>query len=139
MAKAEDYLRLGRNGGKHRNHKTRAGGPVHSPPSRPPLSKAQDNPAWWWPVDHAGRHVSPGTGGAVRRWLLLASLPGAWDEPRSNSEYWGPKLDRNVVRDRDTEKQLRQLGWLVVRGWEHESHETIADRVEAAVTRRSSL
>ncbi len=61
-------------------------------------------------------------------------------EPRSNSTYWRPKLDRNVARDRDTEKQLRKLGWLVVRAWEHEDHDAIADRVETALTiRRTEL
>ena len=59
-------------------------------------------------------------------------------EPRSNSSYWRPKLDRNVARDRETETQLGQLGWLVLRAWEHEDHEAIADRVEAALLSRRS-
>jgi DNA mismatch endonuclease, patch repair protein len=57
-------------------------------------------------------------------------------EPRSNSSYWGPKLDRNVARDRDTEMRLGELGWLVLRAWEHEDHEAIADRVAAALLAR---
>jgi DNA mismatch endonuclease (patch repair protein) len=59
-------------------------------------------------------------------------------EPRSNSAYWGPKLDRNVARDRDTEIQLEQQGWLVLRAWEHEDLGAIADRVEAALLARRS-
>jgi DNA mismatch endonuclease (patch repair protein) len=54
-------------------------------------------------------------------------------EPRSNSDYWGPKLDRNVARDRDTEVQLRARGWTVLRAWEHEDPAVVADRVEAAL------
>lgn len=54
-------------------------------------------------------------------------------EPRSNTAYWGPKLDRNVVRDRDTEAQLRDRGWNVLRAWEHEDPIAVADRVEAVL------
>jgi DNA mismatch endonuclease (patch repair protein) len=56
--------------------------------------------------------------------------------PTSNSSYWGPKLDRNVARDRDTDARLAALGWLVVRAWEHEDPTDIADRVDAAVAAR---
>jgi DNA mismatch endonuclease, patch repair protein len=56
--------------------------------------------------------------------------------PRSNSAYWGPKLDRNAARDRDTDHQLEKRGWSVVRAWEHESPEDVAARVEACVVAR---
>jgi DNA mismatch endonuclease, patch repair protein len=56
--------------------------------------------------------------------------------PRANSSYWGPKLDRNVARDRDTDRQLAALGWTVVRAWEHEQPDLVADRVESAVLAR---
>lgn len=54
-------------------------------------------------------------------------------EPQSNVDYWKPKLDRNVARDRDTEAQLRDRGWTVVRAWEHEDPAAVADRVEGAL------
>ncbi len=54
-------------------------------------------------------------------------------EPGANTAYWGPKLDRNVARDRDTDARLRSRGWMVVRAWEHEDPFEIADRVEAAL------
>lgn len=54
-------------------------------------------------------------------------------EPRSNTAYWGPKLDRNVARDRDTEAQLHDRGWNVLRAWEHEDPIAVADRVEAVL------
>jgi DNA mismatch endonuclease (patch repair protein) len=37
-------------------------------------------------------------------------------EPRSNTGYWGPKLDRNVERDRETDERARDSG-----GWEPSS------------------
>lgn len=56
--------------------------------------------------------------------------------PSANSSYWGPKLDRNVARDRDTDAQLIAMGWLVVRAWEHEDPIEIADRIDAALSAR---
>lgn len=46
--------------------------------------------------------------------------------PRTNVEYWGPKISRNRARDEDTDQQLRDAGWTVVRMWEHEPSERIA-------------
>jgi DNA mismatch endonuclease (patch repair protein) len=56
-----------------------------------------------------------------------------------NSSYWGPKLARNVERDRAVNKALIADGWVVVRGWEHESVGEIADRVEEAVAAASPV
>jgi DNA mismatch endonuclease (patch repair protein) len=38
--------------------------------------------------------------------------------PRSNQEYWVPKLLRNKVRDRSNVGKLRRLGWSVRLLWE---------------------
>lgn len=40
---------------------------------------------------------------------------------RTNSDYWGPKIQRNRERDADTDARLLQAGWAVIRVWEHES------------------
>jgi DNA mismatch endonuclease (patch repair protein) len=58
--------------------------------------------------------------------------------PRSNNEYWGPKLDRNVARDANVLRVLSCHGWTCVRAWEHEDIERVADRVED-VLRATSL
>jgi DNA mismatch endonuclease, patch repair protein len=39
--------------------------------------------------------------------------------PRTNQAYWAPKLARNAERDRENDVRLRELGWRVVRIWEH--------------------
>lgn len=36
-----------------------------------------------------------------------------------NSNYWLPKLEGNVARDRRADALLRDAGWNVVRIWEH--------------------
>lgn len=39
--------------------------------------------------------------------------------PRANHGYWGPKIDANRERDRDTTRRLEGAGWTVIRIWEH--------------------
>jgi len=38
--------------------------------------------------------------------------------PKSNREYWKPKLLRNQMRDRSNVRKLRRLGWSVSCLWE---------------------
>jgi DNA mismatch endonuclease (patch repair protein) len=40
--------------------------------------------------------------------------------PKSNREYWGPKLAENKTRDRRQTKRLKSAGWTVIRVWEHD-------------------
>jgi DNA mismatch endonuclease, patch repair protein len=53
--------------------------------------------------------------------------------PRGNGDWWRQKLDRNVARDRRTDAELAELGWKVIRVWEHESPAIAADRIEVVV------
>ncbi|QGN34466.1 DNA mismatch endonuclease Vsr [Microlunatus sp. Gsoil 973] len=61
------------------------------------------------------------------------SCPEHKTEPKSNAAWWATKLARNVERDRETDMHLAELGWKVVRIWEHEDPGCAADRVVAAV------
>ncbi len=38
--------------------------------------------------------------------------------PKSRLEFWAPKLERNVRRDRENQARLRELGWEVLVVWE---------------------
>lgn len=38
--------------------------------------------------------------------------------PKSNSEYWIPKLERNIERDKQVNTELESVGWTVIRFWE---------------------
>ena len=51
------------------------------------------------------------------------SCPQHGTMPKSNQDYWIPKLRQNVERDRDVNWRLREVGWSVIRIWEHESLE----------------
>ena len=49
--------------------------------------------------------------------------------PRTNADYWGTKLGRNVERDRAVNEYLAAAGWTVVRLWEHVSPVDAAEHV----------
>ena len=54
-------------------------------------------------------------------------------QPATNSEYWADKIAGNVARDAETTEYLQQAGWTVLRFWEHEDPESVADRVQESV------
>ncbi len=49
--------------------------------------------------------------------------------PKANREWWLWKFDTNAKRDADTDHRLTDLGWRVVRIWEHVPAEQAADAV----------
>nr|WP_201013896.1 very short patch repair endonuclease [Candidatus Methanomethylophilus sp. 1R26] len=58
------------------------------------------------------------------------------DEIQSNRNYWIPKIERNIERDKEVNSLLEENGWKVIRFWgedidKHTSE--CADKVEAAV------
>ena len=40
--------------------------------------------------------------------------------PKSNIDYWKPKLERNRKRDAENIRELRAMGWNVIVIWECE-------------------
>ena len=40
--------------------------------------------------------------------------------PKSNKGYWLPKLAENKERDKRQTRRLREVGWKVIRVWEHD-------------------
>lgn len=40
--------------------------------------------------------------------------------PKSNVNYWKKKIERNVIRDKETNNVLKEIGFNVIRIWEHE-------------------
>jgi DNA mismatch endonuclease (patch repair protein) len=57
--------------------------------------------------------------------------------PRSREEFWSAKLTENLRRDRQQTMELEELGWRVLRIWEHEVFEqpaAIVELVRAALT-----
>lgn len=55
--------------------------------------------------------------------------PKHFQPPKANADWWAEKVARNVERDRETDGRLRELGWCVLRFWEHEDPREVADRL----------
>jgi DNA mismatch endonuclease (patch repair protein) len=79
---------------------------------------------------------------AFTRWRLVVLVDGCfWHGcpehgvlPTTNAEWWRWKLDLNARRDADTDARLAELGWRVLRIWEHVSPLEAADAVEEVLT-----
>ena len=69
-----------------------------------------------------------------------------WDERKkdfkSNQDFWIPKIERNIERDKEVNEKLKSEGWLVLRFWGKEiKKETkkCADRIESALKERKNV
>ena len=54
-------------------------------------------------------------------------------KPSVIGDYWGPKIARNQERDAEKAAALEAAGWTVLRFWEHEGPDAIADAVRGRV------
>lgn len=54
-------------------------------------------------------------------------IHGTW--PKQNAEFWRNKIETNQRRDADTDRQLREAGWTVIRIWEHQDVEEVARHI----------
>lgn len=60
-------------------------------------------------------------------------------EIKSNRDFWIPKIERNMERDREVNEKLIDEGWIVLRFWGNEIKKDLhgcADRIEKAVKER---
>ena len=48
--------------------------------------------------------------------------------PSSNTEYWIPKINRNVERDKQNHKKLIDMGWKVLIIWECELKKNVREK-----------
>lgn len=49
--------------------------------------------------------------------------------PKANRSYWEGKIDANQDRDRGTDALLTEHGWIVLRFWEHEAPDVVAQTI----------
>lgn len=52
---------------------------------------------------------------------------------KSNRDYWVPKIERNMERDREVTATLQDEGWLVLRFWEWQIRKQLDECVEAVL------
>ncbi|WP_090040365.1 MULTISPECIES: very short patch repair endonuclease [unclassified Leifsonia] len=62
--------------------------------------------------------------------------PEHFKSPQTNAAYWSSKVGRNRLRDVETTRILEERGWLVMRFWEHEEPQLVADRIGNVVQQR---
>ena len=73
----------------------------------------------------SGRRVRPDIAFTARKVAVFVdgcfwhACPEHGSKPRANEWYWGPKLIKNVERDRVNDAALILAGWTVIRLWEH--------------------
>jgi DNA mismatch endonuclease (patch repair protein) len=58
--------------------------------------------------------------------------------PKANAAWWIEKIATNRARDADVTAQLEDMGWTVMRFWEHEAPDDVVTRIRAAVRRRAA-
>jgi len=46
--------------------------------------------------------------------------PEHFKKPKSNLEYWEPKIQRNIKRDKEVSRYYKANNWHILRVWEHE-------------------
>ena len=49
--------------------------------------------------------------------------------PKANAAWWADKIAANRARDADVTAQLQDLGWTVMRFWEHENPPDVVARI----------
>lgn len=55
--------------------------------------------------------------------------------PKSNRNYWLPKIVRNATRDKESNTRLRKMGWKVITVWECQTinRNKLAERLSVAL------
>jgi DNA mismatch endonuclease Vsr len=64
--------------------------------------------------------------------------PECYRPPKSNGAFWRVKVEGNRERDKRQTRELEDMGWTVLRFWEHEVNGSLGsciDRVKSAVGR----
>lgn len=52
---------------------------------------------------------------------------------KSNREYWIPKIERNMQRDKEVTAQLQNTGWTVLRFWEWQIRKHLDECVDSVL------
>ena len=57
-----------------------------------------------------------------------------WEHKKSaihtNRDYWIPKIEQNIQRDKDDDDKLIELGWLPLHFWEHQINKDLDGCIE---------
>jgi len=59
--------------------------------------------------------------------------PDHYKAPATNATFWAGKIEGNIARDRIVNRRLSEMGWSVLRFWEHELEEALQGVVERII------
>lgn len=62
--------------------------------------------------------------------------PSHGTAPKAHADFWAKKIQGNRLRDSETTAHLANLGWLVLRFWEHDDPVHVADVIASSVADR---
>lgn len=91
------------------------------------------------PIRIDGKLIRPDVAFTKRRIAVFVDgcfwhcCPEHGRQPGVNNQYWSPKLEGNVKRDRDQTSALASAGWTVMRFWEHEDQSTVVAAIAQAL------
>lgn len=81
---------------------------------------------------------------SIKKYKIVIFIDGEfwhgykWKEKRdrikSNREYWIPKIEKNMKRDRKYNRLLKKDGWKVFRFWEHQIKKDVDSCVKKIVS-----
>lgn len=95
------------------------------------------------PIHIDGKLIRPDVAFTKRRVAIFVdgcfwhSCPEHGRQPGVNGEYWSPKLEGNVIRDKAQTAALQSAGWTVIRCWEHESVDAVLVVVQEVLAARA--
>jgi len=52
---------------------------------------------------------------------------------KSNQDFWIPKIERNIERDKEVTKKLTEDGWTILRFWERQIKKAVAECVDDVI------
>lgn len=67
--------------------------------------------------------------------------PVCFKEPETRKDFWMNKINSNVERDQKNSQILKEMGWKVIRIWEHEVRkdpEGVVDRIIHELNRENT-
>lgn len=77
-------------------------------------------------ITYPGRKIAIFVHGDFWHRCPICNLP----LPKTHTEFWEQKLDRNVRRDQKKVAELEQAGWKVIICWEHEIKQDVMECVK---------
>jgi DNA mismatch endonuclease (patch repair protein) len=62
--------------------------------------------------------------------------PEHYRSAQKNARFWSKKVRENAARDERVTSTLKDAGWEVIRAWEHENPQAVADHIVRVVRAR---